>query len=97
MSLLVGAFVLRITSLSLSFMVTLFRGYGKHFVVMDELTNHCNGLLISVKERPTFDLEEEMATSGFIIAAKFFTRRDLNIEAISSTLNHCGDQKMILK
>ena len=82
---------LRIISLSLRFVVILFREYGKHFVVMDELTNHCNGLSISNRVGPTFDLEEEMATSEFIIATKFFTRRALNIEAISSTLNHCGD------
>lgn len=97
MSLLVGALVLRITSLFLGFVVILFRGYGKHFVVMDELTNRCNGLSISDKERPTFNLEEEMATLEFIIVAKFFTRQALNIEAIASTLNHRGDQKMILK
>ena len=52
---------------------------------MDELTNHCNGLSLSNKEGPTFDLEKEMATPKFIIAAKFFTRRALNMEAIALT------------
>ena len=78
-------------------MVIHFREYGKHFVVMDELTNHCNSLSIFDRVGPTFDLEEEMATLELIIATKFFTRRALNIEAFASTLNHCGDQKMILK
>ena len=52
---------------------------------MDELTNHCNGLSLSNKEGPTFDLEMEMATPKFIIAAKFFTRQALNMEAIALT------------
>ena len=52
---------------------------------MDELANHCKGLSLSDREGPTFDLEEEMATLEFIIAAKFFTRRALNMEAIAST------------
>ena len=52
---------------------------------MDELANHCKGLSLSDREGPTFDLEEEMATPEFIIAAKFFTRRALNMEAIAST------------
>ena len=52
---------------------------------MDELTNHCNGLSLSNKEGPTFNLEKEMATPKFIIAAKFFTRRALNMEAIALT------------
>ena len=37
-------------------------------VIMDDLTNHCKGLSISDKEGPTFDLDEAMATSEFIIA-----------------------------
>ena len=52
---------------------------------MDELTTHCNGLSLSDKEGPIFDLEDDMATPEFIIAAKFFTRRALNMEAIAST------------
>ena len=52
---------------------------------MDELTNHCNGLSISDREGPTFDLEEEMAMPEFIIAGKFYTRRALNTKAIAST------------
>ncbi|KAL0009244.1 hypothetical protein SO802_010746 [Lithocarpus litseifolius] len=75
---------LKITSLSLRFVVFSFRGWG-NTVVMDELTNHCNGLSLSDREGPTFDLEEEMAMPEFIIAAKFFTRRALNMEAIAST------------
>ncbi|KAL0008138.1 hypothetical protein SO802_009640 [Lithocarpus litseifolius] len=52
---------------------------------MDELTNHCNGLSLSDREGPTFDLKEEMAMPEFIIAAKIFTRRALNMKAIAST------------
>ena len=52
---------------------------------MYELTTHYNGLSISDRERPTFDLEEDMAMLEFIIAGKFYTRRALNMEAIAST------------
>lgn len=50
---------------------------------MEVLTNHYNGLLITDRDRPTFDLEEEMPMPKFIIVAKFFTSRALNIDAIS--------------
>ena len=62
----------------------LFRSLGNS-VIMDDLTNHCKGLLISDREGPTFDLEEEMATIEFIIASKFYTRRALNMKAIALT------------
>ena len=75
---------LRITSLSLRLVVFSFGGLGNS-VIMDELINHCKGLSIFDKEGPTFNLEEEMATPKFIIAGKFYTRRDLNMEAIAST------------
>ena len=65
-------------------MVHFFGGEG-NTVTMDELTTHCNGLLLSDKEGPIFDLEDDMATPEFIIVAKFFTRRALNMEAIVST------------
>ena len=52
---------------------------------MDELANHCKGLSLSDREGLTFDLEEEMATPEFIVAAKFFTKRALNMDAIAST------------
>ena len=52
---------------------------------MEDLTNHCKGLSISDTEGPTFDLEEELATSEYIIAGKFYTRKALNMEAIAST------------
>ena len=75
---------LRITKLSLRFVVFSFGGWG-NTVFMDELTNHCKGLSLSDREGPTFNLEEEMATPEFIIAAKFFIRRALNMEAIALT------------
>ena len=52
---------------------------------MDELANHCKVLSLSDRKGPTFDLEEDMATPEFIIAAKFFTKRALNMDAIAST------------
>lgn len=66
-------------------------------VVMDELTNHCNGLTIFDREGPTFDLEEEMATPKFISTSKFYTIQALNMEAIALTFKPLRRSKMVLK
>ena len=52
---------------------------------MEDLTKQWNGLTISHKEGPKFRLHNDMATFVFIIAAKFLTKRALNINAIAAT------------
>lgn len=52
---------------------------------MEDLTKQWNGLTISHREGPKFRLHNDMATSVFIIAAKFLTKRALNINAIAAT------------
>ena len=52
---------------------------------MEDLTKQWNGLTISHREGPKFRLHNDMATFVFIIAAKFLTKRALNINAIAAT------------
>ena len=52
---------------------------------MEDLTKQWTGLSISHREGPKFRLHNELAASVFIIAAKFLTKRALNIDAIVTT------------
>uniref|UniRef100_A0A7N2N1I1 DUF4283 domain-containing protein n=1 Tax=Quercus lobata TaxID=97700 RepID=A0A7N2N1I1_QUELO len=52
---------------------------------MDELTKQWSGLTISQREGPKVRLQNEMAASVSIIAAKFLTKRALNPEAVAAT------------
>ena len=78
---------LKIISFSLRYCGLFFQGPGKHLslLTMEDQTNHYNGLSITNREGLNFDLEEGMAPLEFIIAAKFFTRQALNIDAIAAT------------
>ena len=52
---------------------------------MEDLTKQWTELSISHTEGPKFRLHQELATTEHIIAAKFFTKRALNINAIAAT------------
>ena len=52
---------------------------------MDELTKQWSGLTISQREGRKVRLQHEMAASVSIIAAKFLTKRALNLEAVAAT------------
>ena len=52
---------------------------------MEDLTKQWTGLSISNREGPKFRLHNELAAPVFIIAAKFLTKRVLNIDAIAAT------------
>ena len=52
---------------------------------MEELTKTWNSLTLSECEGSNFRITEDQAKSEFIIAAKFLTKRALNIEAIAKT------------
>ena len=52
---------------------------------MEDLTKQWTGLSISHMEGPKFQIHNDMATSVFIINAKFLTKRALNINAIATT------------
>ena len=52
---------------------------------MEELTKTWNSLTLSECEGSNFCIKDDQAKNEFIIAAKFFTKRALNIEAIAKT------------
>nr|XP_023897161.1 uncharacterized protein LOC112009046 [Quercus suber] len=52
---------------------------------MEDLTKHWKSLSLSEKEGPGLFLKKEQAISEHAIAARFLTRRPLNIDAIAKT------------
>ena len=52
---------------------------------MEDLTRQWNGLSLTQQEEPKFQLKNDLATTEYIIAAKFLTKQALNIEAIAAT------------
>ena len=52
---------------------------------MDELTKKWNGLSLSQREGPKFQMRSDLATTEYIIPAKFLTKRALNMDAIAAT------------
>ena len=54
---------------------------------MDDLTKHWSSLSLSEREGSGLRLKREQAVEDFTIAARFFTKRTLNIEAIARTFS----------
>ena len=54
---------------------------------MDDLTKHWSSLSLSEREGASLKLKKEQATDVFTIAAKFFTKHALNIDAIARTFS----------
>ena len=52
---------------------------------MDELTKQWKGLSLSQREGPKFRMRSDLATTEYIIVAKFLTKRTLNMDAIAAT------------
>ena len=52
---------------------------------MEELTKTWNGLTLSECEGLNFHIKEDQVKTEFILAAKFLTKRALNIDAIAKT------------
>ena len=52
---------------------------------MEDLMKQWTGMSISNKEGPKFRLHNELVAPVFIIAAKFLTKKALNIDAIAAT------------
>ena len=54
---------------------------------MDNLTTHWQRMSLNAREGEELGLEDELSNRKFTMAAKFFTRRALNVEAITRTFN----------
>ena len=54
--------------------------------LMDSLTKDWSRLSLSEQEVDTFDFENQNIKPGCMLAAKFFTKRALSIEAVARTL-----------
>ena len=52
---------------------------------MEELTQSWSGLSLNDREGSKFILKNQLRSSEFIIAAKFLTKRVLNMEAVART------------
>ena len=67
-------------------MVFFFVGFSKHFpylTTMDEITEGWSRLSLQGPEGDGFNLRAEMGSEEFVLAAKFFTKRVLNTDAIA--------------
>nr|POE61800.1 uncharacterized protein CFP56_59514 [Quercus suber] len=52
---------------------------------MEELTRKCDGLSLLAKEREKLSLPKKLSKTDHALAAKFLTKRNLNIEAVVRT------------
>ena len=81
-----GAFPL-VTLLLVGLGDFLFWGLGYSFRVgMEDLTKSWTKLSLSVKEGDRLDLSKMKKSQGFVLAAKFYTRRSMNLETVPKTL-----------
>ena len=54
---------------------------------MDNLTKHWQNMTLNAREGEELGLDDESSTKNFTMAAKFFTRRALNVEAVIRTFS----------
>ena len=54
---------------------------------MEELTRRCDRLSLSAREDTRITLSKKQVTSDYVVAAKFFTRRALSMEAVVHTFH----------
>lgn len=52
---------------------------------MDEIIRKCDGLSLSAKEDKKVLLTRKASASEHVLAAKFFTKRSLNMDAVART------------
>ena len=54
---------------------------------MDSLTKHWLKMSLNVREGEELGLDDELSSKNFTMAAKFLTRRALNIEVVTRTFS----------
>ena len=52
---------------------------------MEDLTKSWTKLSLTEKERDKLDLSKRKKSHGFVLVAKFYTRRSVNLEAVAKT------------
>ena len=57
---------------------------------MEELTRKCDRLSLSAKEGEKLSLPKKLSKTDHVLAAKFLTKRNLNIEAVARTFRPLG-------
>ena len=85
----------------------LFKGFGKQIEEMDELAQSWRKLTLSNREGPGCCLTVDESVKNFFIAAKFLTKRAINVDVIARTftplwraqnglkIQIIGDQKIL--
>ena len=54
---------------------------------MENLTKHWQSLSLNAREEEELGLDDELSTKNFTMAAKFLTKRALNVEAVTKTFS----------
>lgn len=62
-------------------------GHRETLIIMEDITKFWNNLSLNDREGSALTLPNKLKSSEFLIAAKFLTRRALNIEAVARTFN----------
>lgn len=66
---------------------------------MEEIIRRCDGLSLNTKEGSKVLLPRKLSTSEHVLAAKFFTKRNLNMDAVARTfqLFNIGNNIMLFE
>lgn len=66
---------------------------------MEEIIRRCDGLSLNTKEGSKVLLPRKLSTSEHVLAAKFFTKRKLNMDAVARTfqLFNVGNNIMLFE
>lgn len=63
---------------------------------MEELTRKCDGLSLSAKEGEKLVLLNKLTKANHVLAAKYLTKRNLNVEAVARTFRPLQKRAFVL-
>ena len=64
---------------------------------MEDLAKSWKKLSLSEKERDRFDFSKNKKDQNFVLAAKFLTRRSVNVKEVAKRSNRYGALEIVLK